>query len=574
MACSANADAWLAHCAARCRALGACGLPVAVALGRREPARRRERRGLGAPRALSRAGGDGARAGVRPRAAGPPSARPGRDLAAAGAARRRRRRAWRRMPRQAVRDGITWARPWLDVPREAIEAYVRRHRLRHVDDDSNADARFARNRLRRRSGRRCARPSPTPRRRSPPQPPARRGAALCSTSSAHADLRRRSATGRSRGLVPWRASSEARRNALRAWLRARLGRSAASEPLVERLMLRSARWPATGANCACAAGMRAARATVRRVPDARPRRREQPARVGCAGAARRGARREAASRSPGCATRAARAQRRRALPAAPRTPPRSLKKQFQAAGVPAWQRDGAVALCCGRPLAVRARPGHRRACAGGAWRSAGARWRGVRSGLQLAPGGPQARRYNARFSPARIPALAMALIVHKYGGTSMGSTERIRNVAKRVAKWARAGHQMVVVPSAMSGETNRLLGLAKELRPSARPPRCMRELDMIAATGEQVSVGLLAHRAAGRRPGGGELRRLAGADRHRHGLHQGAHREHRRRARARRPGRRQGRHHHRLPGRRRRRPHHHARAAAAPTPRRWRWPRR
>ncbi|MFW9615470.1 aspartate kinase [Aquabacterium sp.] len=82
----------------------------------------------------------------------------------------------------------------------------------------------------------------------------------------------------------------------------------------------------------------------------------------------------------------------------------------------------------------------------------------------------------------------MALIVHKYGGTSMGSTERIRNVAKRVAKWVRAGHQLVVVPSAMSGETNRLLGLAKEL--SDRPSE--RELDMIASTGEQVSVGLLA----------------------------------------------------------------------------------
>ncbi|RCS59624.1 aspartate kinase [Parvibium lacunae] len=82
----------------------------------------------------------------------------------------------------------------------------------------------------------------------------------------------------------------------------------------------------------------------------------------------------------------------------------------------------------------------------------------------------------------------MALIVHKYGGTSMGSTERIRNVAKRVAKWHRAGHQIVVVPSAMSGETNRLLGLAKELDSNANP----RELDMIAATGEQVSVGLLA----------------------------------------------------------------------------------
>jgi len=82
----------------------------------------------------------------------------------------------------------------------------------------------------------------------------------------------------------------------------------------------------------------------------------------------------------------------------------------------------------------------------------------------------------------------MALIVHKYGGTSMGSTERIRNVAKRVAKWHAAGHQVVVVPSAMSGETNRLLGLAREI--SSMPDG--RELDMIAATGEQASSGLLA----------------------------------------------------------------------------------
>ncbi|MBB2929486.1 MULTISPECIES: aspartate kinase [Paraburkholderia] len=81
----------------------------------------------------------------------------------------------------------------------------------------------------------------------------------------------------------------------------------------------------------------------------------------------------------------------------------------------------------------------------------------------------------------------MALIVHKYGGTSMGSVERIKNVAKRVAKWHKAGHKMVVVPSAMSGETNRLLGLAKEISPQPSP----RELDMIASTGEQVSVGLL-----------------------------------------------------------------------------------
>ena len=86
----------------------------------------------------------------------------------------------------------------------------------------------------------------------------------------------------------------------------------------------------------------------------------------------------------------------------------------------------------------------------------------------------------------------MALIVHKYGGTSMGSTERIRNVAKRVAKWARAGHQMVVVPSAMSGETNRLLGLARELAPAKADDAYNRELDMLASTGEQASSALLA----------------------------------------------------------------------------------
>ena len=82
----------------------------------------------------------------------------------------------------------------------------------------------------------------------------------------------------------------------------------------------------------------------------------------------------------------------------------------------------------------------------------------------------------------------MALIVHKYGGTSMGSTERIKNVARRVAKWHDAGHQIVVVPSAMSGETNRLLGLAKEINADPDP----RELDMLASTGEQASVALLA----------------------------------------------------------------------------------
>ena len=81
----------------------------------------------------------------------------------------------------------------------------------------------------------------------------------------------------------------------------------------------------------------------------------------------------------------------------------------------------------------------------------------------------------------------MSLIVQKYGGTSVGSTERIKNVARRVAKWKAAGHDMVVVVSAMSGETNRLIALAKEIQP--HPDQ--RELDVVAATGEQVTIGLL-----------------------------------------------------------------------------------
>jgi aspartate kinase len=82
----------------------------------------------------------------------------------------------------------------------------------------------------------------------------------------------------------------------------------------------------------------------------------------------------------------------------------------------------------------------------------------------------------------------MALIVQKYGGTSVGSVERIKNVAKRVAKWRDAGHDVVVVVSAMSGETNRLIGMAKEIQAIPDP----RELDQVAATGEQVTIGLMA----------------------------------------------------------------------------------
>jgi len=82
----------------------------------------------------------------------------------------------------------------------------------------------------------------------------------------------------------------------------------------------------------------------------------------------------------------------------------------------------------------------------------------------------------------------MGLIVQKFGGTSVGTTERIQNVAKRVAKWKAAGHDVIVVPSAMAGETNRLVSLAQQIQQHPDP----RELDVVASSGEQVTIGLLA----------------------------------------------------------------------------------
>ncbi|MBO7555736.1 MAG: aspartate kinase, partial [Neisseriaceae bacterium] len=83
----------------------------------------------------------------------------------------------------------------------------------------------------------------------------------------------------------------------------------------------------------------------------------------------------------------------------------------------------------------------------------------------------------------------MALIVQKYGGTSVGSVERIQNVARRIAKFKSQGHDLVVVVSAMSGETNRLVALANDVSGGNPNPR---EMDVVLSTGEQVTIGLLA----------------------------------------------------------------------------------
>jgi len=82
----------------------------------------------------------------------------------------------------------------------------------------------------------------------------------------------------------------------------------------------------------------------------------------------------------------------------------------------------------------------------------------------------------------------MSLIVQKYGGTSVANPERIRNIARRVARYKAMGHQIVVVVSAMSGETNKLIALAKEVMAEPDP----RELDVMISTGEQVTIGMTA----------------------------------------------------------------------------------
>ncbi len=82
----------------------------------------------------------------------------------------------------------------------------------------------------------------------------------------------------------------------------------------------------------------------------------------------------------------------------------------------------------------------------------------------------------------------MALVVQKYGGTSVGDVERIRNVARRVLNTKNQGHEVVVVVSAMSGETDKLIRLAQQVTSSPDE----REMDVLVSTGEQVSIALLA----------------------------------------------------------------------------------
>jgi tRNA(Ile)-lysidine synthase len=260
------------------------------------------------------------------------------------------------MPRRATREGIAWARPWLDVPRTAIDAYLRRHRLGHVDDESNDDTRFARNRLR-------AKVWPVLIDAFPDAEHALAAAATWAQEAAAGlaelaalDLER-IAPGPELDVVRWCALSTARRrNALRAWLHREIG--SAPAPLVDRLLRelphsRPARWPLAEGELRQHRG----RLKAESVP---PRRDAVEATrlaitepgvypvPGWGGAVRAT---EVARGGAAVSLLAALELRPRSggerFQAGPGRPPRSLKKQYQAKGLAAWQRGGPVGYSAG-----------------------------------------------------------------------------------------------------------------------------------------------------------------------------------------------------------------------------------
>jgi tRNA(Ile)-lysidine synthase len=260
------------------------------------------------------------------------------------------------MPRSVARDGIAWARPWLDVPRESIEAYVHRHRLRHVDDASNDDPRFARNRLRLLVWPALLEAFPDAERRLAGAVWRAQQEAACLAELAQLDL---GAVEEGGELVldRWLALSAARRaNALRAWLRSRLGRGA-SETLVQRLLAElprgsgPARWQADGSElrryrgrlvqtaAAAVAGPARAQALCIEGPGLIPLPEWggslQVESVGAGGIAlRRLAQARLQAREGG-----------EQFQRTPKGTARSLKKQYRAAGLAAWQRGGPLLYC-------------------------------------------------------------------------------------------------------------------------------------------------------------------------------------------------------------------------------------
>ena len=269
------------------------------------------------------------------------------------------------MPASVTRGGVEWRRPWLNQPREAIEAYVRRYRLSHIDDESNDDARYARNRLRHQVWPALSAAFADAEAALATSAAWAQEAAAALHELAQLDLQQIEAAGGLR-IDAWLTLSPARRsNVLRAWLKAQVAQSgqAISATLIDRLMrelpsVRSARWPVVGAgvelrlhrgvlNCAAVMTVPVAPSRETTLSVRRAGRRVLPGWGGALLVSRV---------AQGGVALAWLAQ----LELKPRSgaeqfqsgvnrPPRSLKKQFQSLGVPAWERGGPL-LYCGAQL--------------------------------------------------------------------------------------------------------------------------------------------------------------------------------------------------------------------------------
>jgi tRNA(Ile)-lysidine synthase len=360
---SPHADTWLAHCEAQCKRWARRGLPVVFVAHRL----------TGAPPA-----GDSVEAWARQaRYAALRAMATAHDAPIVLLAHHQRDQAetlllqalrgagtagLSGMPRSVVRDGIEWARPWLDQPRAAIDAYVRQHRLKHIEDDSNADPRFARNRLRLQVWPALSAAFPLAEATLATAAMWAQEAHAALDELAQADLARVADAAGLR-VADWLALSSARRsNALRAWLKQQQGADATAS-LVTRLLdelpaRRSARWPTASAELRVYRGVlrcepQAGMITPAREPRLSVRHMGVYELPGWSGALHVDAARdvgvplawlahlELRERSGG-----------EQFQAGVGRPPRSLKKQFQDAGVPMWDRTGPLVFSGGQLVFV------------------------------------------------------------------------------------------------------------------------------------------------------------------------------------------------------------------------------
>ncbi len=270
------------------------------------------------------------------------------------------------MPRLAVRDGITWARPWLDTGDDEIRDYVLDHGLEHIVDDSNCDSRFDRNRLRVAVWPHLVKAFPN----------AETGLATAASwaheaSCAQGDLAALdllvAAAGDGLDVEHWtRLSSLRRKNALRAWLKQTLPVPSPATLLArlcdELPRCRSARWPAAGGELRLHRGAMRWQPSPHSPPDLASFTTESLLRIGRAGTYRLpgwlGTLKATRAREGGVAVARLESLQLRArqgaerFQAGPGRPPRELKKQYQAAGIPAWQRDGPLVYSDGRLIFV------------------------------------------------------------------------------------------------------------------------------------------------------------------------------------------------------------------------------